>query len=293
MCLPTLDRLAASGIHLRLAGRPWAVQLLQAYDWPVTALAPGRWQRVAQLRALAAAQPQDRAALLLTNSFSSALEFRLGGLLPMGYASDARRFLLCRAIAIPAAWRANMHTVDYYIHLAQNLLQLDTNPAPQPQLRLCTPARERARAALHRAGARARYIVLCPVAQGRHRGRVKSWAGFGRLSRELLAKGHEVLICPGPGEREAAHDACPDAREVGPLDVGAFAALLAGSKLVVANDSGPAHLAAAVGARLVGVFGVTDPGKTRPLGADLRLVGGLTGWPTYEDVAATVAAMLD
>jgi heptosyltransferase-2 len=108
----------------------------------------------------------------------------------------------------------------------------------------------------------------------------------------LIVRGFPVVVCPGPGEAEAARTAAPAATQIEPLDLGAFAALLAASRLVVANDSGPGHLAAAVGAPLVGIFGVTDPTKTRPIGAWVRIVGDSGGWPPYAEVAAAVRTAL-
>jgi heptosyltransferase-2 len=300
MTLPALDRLAAEGIALVLAGRRWAPELLAGRPWPVIGLPEGRLERLAELRrarrALAAqAVPEPTDALLLTNSLSSAIEFRLAGLRPGGYATDGRGWLLHPAIGVPPAWRADMHTTQYYFHLALALLGQPPAKAPPPRLPLTEMARQRAAAALARAGAGSRYVVLCPVAQGQHRGQVKCWDGFERIGRALLADGLDIVLCPGPGEHAAAHAAVPQARMIEPLDLGAFGALLARSRLVIANDSGPGHLAAAVGARLVGVFGVTDPCKTRPIGAggaDVRIVGGKDGWPSYGEVAATVAAAL-
>jgi heptosyltransferase-2 len=298
MALPALERIAGLGVRVALAGRPWAAELFAGHPWPVTPLPAARGARIAALRAALrtrrAEEPQAGAALLLTNSFSSALEFRLAGWRPAGYATDARRLLLAPALAVPQAWSGNMHTVDYYYHLAGARFGLAPAPAPDPSLRLTEAARRRAAAALARAGAdlRKRRVVLCPVAQGLHRGRNKCWSGFGRMGRELLADGCEVLLCPGPGEREAAVAAVPEARLLEPLDLGAFAAVLADAALVVANDSGSGHLAAAVNAPLVGVFGVTDPLKTRPRGARVRIVGGAAGWPAYDEVAGAVAAAL-
>jgi len=147
MALPTLDRLAGEGIELTLAGRPWAQELFAAYPWPVVGLPAARRERIAALRALRVRMPQQREALLLTNSFSSALEFRLAGLRPAGYATDGRRLLLHRAIAVPAAWSGPMHTIEYYFHLAQALLRLAPATAPVPSLQLTAAARERAAAA--------------------------------------------------------------------------------------------------------------------------------------------------
>ena len=293
MSLPTLDRLAAQGIELTLAARPWAKELFDAYAWPVIALSSGRLDRIAALRAARASNRRERNALLLTNSFSSALDFRLAGLRAFGYATDGRRLLLHRACPVPSQWSDGMHTVEYYLYLAGKLLGLAPASAPPPRLTLSAASRERASAALTRGGAGPNYIVMCPIARGRHRGQVKSWDGFGRLAQELRSRGHEVIVCPGPGEEAAARAAVASARMLGPLDLGAFGALLADSRLVIANDSGPGHLAAAVGARLVGVFGVTDPTKTRPLGPEVRLVGSANGWPSYEEVAAAVATRLE
>jgi heptosyltransferase-2 len=83
-----------------------------------------------------------------------------------------------------------------------------------------------------------------------------------------------------------------DAAILPSTDVGTFAALLAGSRLVVANDSGPGHVAAAVGARLISVFGVTEPTRTRPWGPAVTLVGSERGWPGYEEVRAAVTSAL-
>lgn len=299
MSLPALDLLATHGVGLTLIGRPWAADLFAALPWPVIGLPDRRGERLRTLRAAyrrtrAGAPALARAdALLLTNSLSTALELRLAGMHPAGYATDARACLLRPAVPVPAEWRASrMHTAEYYWQLARRLLELEAAPCPAPRLPLTDAARTRAAGALARAGARADYVVLCPVARGRHRGQVKSWSGFARLAAALAAGGTEILLCPGPGELEPARAAAPPARLIEPLELGAFGALLAGSRLVVANDSGPGHLAAAVGARLVGIFGVTDPAVTRPLGAQVRVVGGRDGWPAYGEVEAAVDAAL-
>jgi heptosyltransferase-2 len=71
-------------------------------------------------------------------------------------------------------------------------------------------------------------------------------------------------------------------------DVATFAALLAASRLVVANDSGAAHVAAAVGAPLITLFGVTDARRTGPWSSTAVRLGGADGWPSFDDVAAAV-----
>jgi heptosyltransferase II len=292
MATAALDLLAARGHALTLVGRPWARDLFAGYTWPMLTLAPKRLARLQQLAGLRRGLPRRTPAVLLTNSFSSALEFRLTGFAPAGYDTDGRGWLLSRAFLVPDRWAADMHTMEYYHWLARCVID---RPLPCPasiELRLVPAAFDHARWALSAAGIAPPYVMLCPVAVGLHRGKVKAWEGFARLSQDLLAMGQRVVACPGPGEHDVVAAAAPGAQLLPQTDVATFGALLSMSRLVVANDSGPGHLAAAVGARLVSVFGVTDPARTGPRGARVRRVGSGDGWPPYEDVWSTVRAEL-
>jgi heptosyltransferase-2 len=293
MALPALELLAARGSNLVLAGRPWAADLFAGYPWPVLKLSKERGARLAELRAHC--RP-GTPALLLTNSFGSALDFRLASLRPAGYRTDARRLLLARSFPVPARWRdddAPMHMVEYYYELASALAGGAAPPVPRDlSLRLAPAAVARARRSLHEAGIDGEYVMLCPVAIGLHKGKVKAWDGFGELCAELTGTGIRVAACPGPGEREAVRAAVPGATLLPETDVGTFAALLAGSRLVVANDSGSAHVAAAVGAPLVTLFGVTDARRTGPWSTHAERVGSADGWPGFSEVAAAVRRQL-
>jgi heptosyltransferase-2 len=294
MSLPALELLAARGGRLALAGRPWAADLFAGYPWPVVPMAGRRDVRLAALRSAAR---RGTTALLLTNSFGSALDLRLAGLRPAGYRTDARRLLLARSFPVPARWRddaAPMHMVEYYYELACAFLGGEAPPVPRDlRLRLAPAAVERAHHLLREAGIDGDYVMLCPVAVGLHKGKVKAWAGFGALCSELLADGLRVAACPGPGERDAVRAAVPTATLLPESGVGTFAALLAGSRLVVANDSGSAHVAAAVGAPLVTLFGVTDARRTGPWSTAAVGVGSADGWPGFGEVSAAVRRLLE
>ena len=285
MSIAALDALAAGGHALTLAGRPWIRALFEAYDWRTVPLRGPRADNIRALREAARGWP----GLLLTNSFSTALEFRLAGIRPTGYARGGRSWLLARAVAVDG----RDHMVEYYHRLAREMLPQPVQVPPQLDLKVSAAARQRAHGALAAAGAARPYVVLCPVAVGLHHGRVKAWDGFGRLNAELLARGRCVVALPGPGESADVQRALPGATVLPESDVGTFAALLADAQLVVANDSGPGHLAAAVGARLVSVFGVTEPEKTTPWGPRVRRVGSGAGWPRYDEVLAAVDAFMN
>ena len=69
------------------------------------------------------------------------------------------------------------------------------------------------------------------------------------------------------------------------LGLGAYAAVCADARVTVANDSGPMHLAAAVDAPVLGVFGPGDPRRTRPWGPRAHWLGGDGAWPSAKAVA--------
>lgn len=283
MALPALDLLAANGYAPTLVGPSWAKDLFGAYPWPMVVLVGSRSERIRALRNMKGVD-----ALLMTNSFGTALEFRLAGIPAVGYARDGRSWLLRKAIAV----HASDHMVEYYYRLAASLVATVREIPHDLRLRIDAAAQQRARELLAMNSVTADYVVLCPVAVGHHRGRKKAWDGFTQLNVELLGRGVQVVAMPGPNETVAVRDALPGATVLPESDVATFAALLAGARLVIANDSGPGHLAAAVGARLISVFGVTEPEKTCPWSRSATLIGSGDGWPSYEEVRSAVDAAL-
>jgi ADP-heptose:LPS heptosyltransferase len=104
-------------------------------------------------------------------------------------------------------------------------------------------------------------------------GAFKRWPPdrFAQLGDRLGTRlGRPVLITAGPGERpqaEAVRDGMKhDARIVEPPDLRALVDTLAGARVVVAADTGPAHLAAATGVPTVTLFGPKDPRLLAPVG---------------------------
>ena len=120
----------------------------------------------------------------------------------------------------------------------------------------------------------ARFALLAPGA---------GWAGkrwpaerFAALATRLRADGLEVVVTGSPDERGLVDDVAgpSGARTLASGDLTALAALAARARVVVSNDFGAAHLAAAAGAPVVALFSATNPALTGPLGPRVTVLRG-------------------
>ena len=117
-------------------------------------------------------------------------------------------------------------------------------------------------------------VAVHPGSGGRH----KCWplVNYVALIRELSARQQSVVILLGPAETEIetalgplAVDGAALVRPPGPWEL---ASILARSALFIGNDSGPGHLAAAVGTPTLSLFGPTDPKRWCPVGPRCRVL---------------------
>ncbi len=102
---------------------------------------------------------------------------------------------------------------------------------------------------------------------------------FGALAGRLAARpGVAVVLTGAPSDRPLVDAALRAARPESPIDLAArldlpsLAALFARCAVVVAADTGPLHLATAVGAKAVALFGAADPIRTGPVGEGHQVV---------------------
>jgi heptosyltransferase-2 len=250
---PLLDLLAVDGAFER------------AEAWPP----PSGVSRSEALRRMRAFAPD--LAVVLPPSFSSAwLAWRSGARERIGFAHEARSVLLTRAVRRPA--RGEQHLADEYCALLEP--ELGNAPAA-PELRLTVESMRRADEILAALGAGGtRIAVLGP---GALYGPAKRWPGerFADLARRLRAQGLTVLVCGAPAEAEACAAVALTAGVeslAGRTDLQTQAGLCARAALAVCNDSGLAHLAAAVGTPTVALFGSTSSAWSAPRGARVRIV---------------------
>ena len=235
-------------------------------DWPAETSA-----RSALASRIAAAPPD--VALVLPPSFSSAyFAWRTRARRRIGYRGEWREALLTDAPARPP--RGDRHLSDEYVDLGAAVAARATTPPP---LTLDAEAHARARDVLAREGLDgARLVVLGP---GAIYGPAKRWPTerFAELARRWAHRGYRIAVCGTASERDACEAVV---RDVGPAavslagatDLLSQAGVCAAAALAVCNDSGLAHLSAAVSAPTVVIFGSTSSAWTAPLGARVRVV---------------------
>ncbi|MEN7342777.1 MAG: lipopolysaccharide heptosyltransferase II [Pseudomonadota bacterium] len=119
-------------------------------------------------------------------------------------------------------------------------------------------------------------IALLP---GAEYGPAKCWplANFGALARLLSQSDYRVAVLGGPGDRDAGdeivnHSGGQAINCCGDTTLAEACDLLAACDAVVTNDSGLMHMAAAVGTRIVALYGSTSPHFTPPLTPRARII---------------------
>lgn len=169
------------------------------------------------------------------------------------------------------------HVVDRYLEPLRRL-GLET-PYARPEIVLAPAEVDAARGALGAAGVRdvSRVAVIVPGARWPN----KRWTaeGFAAVAVRLRAEDGLEPVLAGEGaeipETEAVSRLVPGGAVsvAGRTGIRELAALLAAARVVVANDSGPAHLAAAVGTPVVAIFGPTvEAFGFAPRGEHVRVV---------------------
>ncbi|MBY0506722.1 MAG: lipopolysaccharide heptosyltransferase II [Bryobacteraceae bacterium] len=282
MSLPALRALRERYPHARitLLAMPWVADLYGREPF-CDELIPWRAQRgprdLAEKwrvgRALAA--HRFDLAVVLPNSFDSALPAWLAGIpRRVGFDRDARGWLLTDRIPRIQPGDTPPHQSSHYLELLRRAGLIERLPT-EAIIRLdgAAAAREQGRQRLGPGP----IVGVCP---GAAFGGAKRWAPerFATSARTVAAKlgarvalfgsKDEVAICD-----EVNHHLGGTAKSyAGATSLGEFVEMLAACDVVLTNDSGPMHVASALGVPTVAVFGSTDHIATGPTGPLARVV---------------------
>jgi heptosyltransferase-2 len=251
-----------------LAAGPWATMLAGQGLADVLLEYPRAW--AGRLRSADAARDfRPDTALLLPNSLEAALAARYwGARRRVGFDDGGRAWLLTDAVPLPSP---RPHQVDEYLVLGAALGASAVTAVP----RLAPPApdgeeRHEVRGWLADAGV-ADALPRVGVHLGAAYGAAKVWPPD-RVAElvDELARRDVTTVLLGPasdaGSARAIVDASRAVSLVGRDRPARLPALLAELDVIVAGDTGVAHLAAALGTPVVALFGPTDPARSAPRG---------------------------
>jgi heptosyltransferase-2 len=177
-------------------------------------------------------------------------------------------------------------TVERFVALGLERDEALPRPLPLPVLKT-TP--EGVSAALERLGLERPRGALLGICPGAEYGPAKRWPAqhFAELARRLRERGWEIWLFGSARDAQAAHEIRQAVGE-GCVDLSARTTLaeaidlLSLTRVVVTNDSGLMHVAAALGRPVVAVYGSSDPGFTPPLSQRATVVSlGLSCSPCF------------
>jgi heptosyltransferase-2 len=275
--------------HITLATRSWAKGLFADADFLDDLLVYDRGAR--DLRAVWRQTREWRRrrfdlAVLFQNAFEAAFVARAARIpIRLGYATDGRRPLLTHPLAVPS-WRGERHEVFYYLNIVAELERiLDgatdvLNREPVFALQVSEARRTEARELLRAEGRNlkgTRLVALCP---GSTNSRAKRWpaARYAALADMLIENtGADVALIGSRDEESVSLEVAAGMRHrplmlTGRTELAEVVAVLSVADLLVTNDTGPAHIGAALERPTLVIFGPTIPATTGPFSRTAEII---------------------
>jgi heptosyltransferase-1 len=260
--------LMADGAATRTATMPLVdlVHTANARGWARQPLAASTWRAMRGLRRELHVQRYDL-AIDLQGAVRSALIGRASGAELVGEAEPREG---------PARWFFQRKVTTRGVHVIEQAAEVVAEAtglalAPTlPPLPVDCAAERRMTALLPNAEA---LVLLHPGAGWG----AKRWPAerYGALAAALRARGYAVVVNCAPGEEALAADVVRSSggatREIA-TDMAELIAMTRRCVLVIGGDTGPAHLACALGKPVVGLYGPTDPARNGPWGVPFRVM---------------------
>lgn len=274
--------------RLTVAARPWVAGIFQEAGIAdeIITIERHSWLDVFRM-ARALRERRFDLAVLFQNAFEAALVTRLARIpRVVGFPTDGRGLLLTDVVELPVEAKTE-HQTRYYMRIAAGLERAltgttsvdpgaaDASLAARPQ----TVARGREILALAGVPPGTPVVVLNP---GATNSRAKRWlperfAAVGDALADRL--GARVAIVGSVAERDTAELVASEMRDssraallAGGTTVAELVGVLASAVALVSNDTGPAHLGAALGIPTVTIFGPTEQFATHPVGPRATIV---------------------
>ncbi len=221
------------------------------------------------------------AAVLFQNAFEAAVLAVLSGIPSrIGYATDGRSWLLTQAIPVPL--QAGLHQTHYYQQLIQKIAQGslgDSTPKLSTTMHDYSDFEQRFPDICSSSNR-----LLIGINPGSVYGSAKRWLPerFAELGDELVERIYgrhsefssvRCVLIGGKGEDRLGLDIARQMRTQpivlsGKTTVQELMAVLVRCTMLVTNDTGPMHVAQALGIPVVALFGATDPETTGPVGGE-------------------------
>jgi len=223
-------------------------------------------------------------AVLFQNAFEAALiPFLAGVPVRLGYATESRQALLTHSLELPD-WRSSRHEVFYYLYLVTALEQMLFGSSsicgaePDASISISETRRAEAYDLLRAYGIREddSVVAICP---GSINSRAKRWPAeaYAALADRLIESQRQVVLIGSQGEAEVSQEVVSRMRHepvvlTGKTTLDQVTAVLATVDLIVTNDTGPAHIGAALGRPTIVIFGPTNPLTTRPFSPNAEVL---------------------
>lgn len=282
MCEPALRGLRSRfpSAELTMLAKPIVAELFTGYagldrvwmydDKGTHAGLAGKWTLAGTLR-----RYRFDLAVLFQNAFEAAFITWLAGIpRRYGYATDGRVFFLTEPVAVPRS-HGSVHQVEYYWNMLKPLGV--SGAPPSPTLQSSTDEDRLVDGRFTSAGITASDFII-GINPGSTYGNAKRWLPerFAEVARKLaerLAKEERasvaVALLGARGEEALGNDIASrlDCRSIvlsGATTIRELMAVVKRCRLLITNDTGPMHIAAACGVPIVAVFGPTDSTTTAP-----------------------------
>ena len=281
MQIPALRQLRRvfPAAHITLVTREWARGIFQDADFINEILIVKPKESVFSQRRKWRLQNFDL-AVLFTNSFETALIAKLGKAKKrFGYANEGRSFLLTNAIEKPA-WKNERHEIYYYLNLVGEIEKYYfgkvSDVEPQFDLKVSDERKAKALEILAKNGVdlSKKIIAFCP---GSTNSRAKRWQteSYAVLNDKLQSElGANVILIGDASELAVSEEVAEKSQQkpiilTGETSLAEATAILSVADLMISNDTGPAHISAALGTKTIVIFGPTNPLTTHPVGAEI------------------------